>query len=444
MRHVIIGTGPAGVIAAETIRERAPADEILLIGREAEAPYARMAIPLLLAGQIREAGTHLRKDAEHFAKLGIAQRHGSVTHIDSRSRELWMDDGGTVAFDRLLIASGASPDLPAIPGIGSPGVHACWTLQDAHRIMRLARRGAHVILIGAGFIGCVVMEALAARGVRLTVIEKRSRLAPNMLSQGAGNMVQRWCENRGITVHTATRVGAIRSDGTALAARLSSGQWLTADLIVCTTGASPNIGFARGSGIHCMQGIVVDAAMQTNVEGIYAAGDCAEVFDSATQATVISGVQANAADQAYCAALNMTGTRAFQHGVRQVNALDTMGLTATSFGQWRGVSGGQWVEFNDERYFRYLRLEFEKDMLIGFNAIGMTEQAAMLRHLVRDRVALGEWKDALLKDPTLVKEAYAACAGESEDESGPSFVDEDALAWMPVSVASAEQALPAG
>jgi NAD(P)H-nitrite reductase large subunit len=418
MKHLIIGNGPAGVIAAETIRKNAPEDDILLIGNEPEPPYSRMALPYLLMGDIKEQGTHLRKDPEHFKELRIEQRLGRVRRIDPQMHKVSTEDGSVFDCDRLLIATGASPVMPLIPGIDAPGVHSCWTMHDARRIIQLARPGARVVLIGAGFIGCIVMEALAARSVRLSVVEKRDRMVPNMMGEGAGRMIKQWCEKKGIRVHTGTRVEAIdtvrRQDGslagTPLVARLSDGRQLHADLIVCATGVKPNVGFLGGSGIKCSQGILVDASMQTNLHGIYAAGDCAESFDNDSGRTMISGVQPNAADQAYCAALNMTGQRAFQHGVRQIDVLDTLGLVSASFGQWRGVSGGEWVEMSDDRNFRYLRLEFNKDVLVGSNAIGLTEHASVLRDLIRHRVELGEWKDRLLQNPTLLREAYTACA----------------------------------
>jgi NAD(P)H-nitrite reductase large subunit len=418
MKHLIIGNGPAGVIAAETVRKNAPDDDILLVGSEPEPPYSRMAIPYLLIGDIQESGTHLRKDSDHFAKLRIEQKLGRVRRIDSEARKVFTEDGGMLDFDRLLIASGSSPFVPFIPGIDAPGVHTCWTLNDARKIMQLARPRARVLLMGAGFIGCILMEALAARGVRLTVIEKRDRMVPDMLGEGAGRMIKQWCEKKNIRVHTSSRITAIEAgmrQGAAppkapLTARLSGGETLQADLIVCATGVKPNIGFLRDSGIKCSQGILVDASMQTNVPGIYAAGDCAEAFDAVSGRNVISGVQPNAADQAYCAALNMTGRHAFQRGVRQIDVLDTLGLISTSFGQWRGVSGGQWVEFSDDRNFKYLRLEFNKDVLVGSNSIGLTEHASVLRDLIQHRIELGEWKDKLLQDPTRLKEAYSACA----------------------------------
>lgn len=440
MKHVILGNGPAGVIAAETIRKNAPKDEILLIGDEPEPPYSRMAIPHLLAGSINEPGTYLRRDNDYFARLRIVQQRGCAVHVSSRARTVKMEDGSVVGFDKLLIAAGAAPRIPAIPGIEFPGVHACWTLDDARRIMALAKPRARVILIGAGFIGCVVMEALAARGIDLTVIERRDRMLPTMMGKGAGDMIRQWCEKKGVKVRTSTRVIAIGSsclqEGISpRIARLSSGEQLQADLVVHSAGALPNIAFLKGSGIRCLQGVLVDASMQTNVPGVYAAGDCAESFDSTTGRSVISGVQPNAADQAYCAALNMTGKHAFQRGVRQIDVLDTMGLISSSFGQWQGVRGGQWVEVADERNFKYLRLEFSSDVLIGCNAVGLTEHAGILRGLIRHQVRLGEWKDRLLRDPTQLKDAYSACVEQQYMHQASGFFnrkEEDRYSPIPL------------
>jgi NAD(P)H-nitrite reductase large subunit len=413
MRHVILGNGTAGVIAAETIRKHAPDDDILLIGAEPGPPYARSAIPHMLAGELQEEGTWLRKTADYFARLRIELRRGRAVHLSARTRTLKLEDGSAVGFDKLLIATGAAPRQPVIPGIEFPGVHACWTLEDARRIMELAQPRARVILIGAGFIGCIVMEALAARGVDLTVIERRERMLPAMLGDGAARMVQQWCERKGIKVLTGARVLTIGSNGldaqhSQRMVRLSSGEQLPADLIVHCAGTTPNIAFLAGSGVKCLQGVVVDAAMQTNIDGIFAAGDCAETFDVETGRSVIAGVQPNAADQGYCAALNMVGKRAFQRGVRQIDVIDTMGLISSAFGQWQGVRGGQWVEVSDTRNFRYLRLEFSRDILIGCNTVGITEHAGILRTLIQHQVRLGEWKDRLLQDPSLLKEAYTA------------------------------------
>lgn len=414
MKHVILGAGPAGVIAAETIRKHAPRDEILIVGDEPEPPYSRMAIPYLLIGNVGEEGTHLRHGADHYAKLRIDVKRGvRATGVDTAARTVALDDGSTVAFDRLLIATGSRPASPPIPGIHSDGVHTCWTLKDARAIMQRAQKGARVLQMGAGFIGCIIMEALAARGVQLTVVEMGDRMVPRMMGPTAGGMIKDWCERKGVRVITGARVEAIEPHAP-LRARLSTGDHLETDLVISATGVKPAIGFLENSGIKCLQGVLTDEHMQTTVPGIYAAGDCAEAFDPIAGKTIVSAIQPNAADQARIAALNMVGRRAKLQGVTQINVLDTLGLISSSFGQWQGVPGGEHVELTDRAAGRHLSLQFQGDRLIGCNSIGWTEHVGVMRGLVEGRVALGEWKDKLLADPTRLAEAYLARAQAQE------------------------------
>lgn len=411
MQHVIIGNGPAGVIAAETIRKHAAEDSIVLIGDEPERPYSRMAIPYLLHGAIDERGTWLRKDDEHFRRLRIEQMRGRVMRVDTGTRMAVLEDGALIPYDRLLIATGSVPARPPVPGIELDGVHNCWTMEDARAILQRAAPGARVLQMGAGFIGCIILEALAMRGVKLTVVEMGERMVPRMMGDAAGSMIRRWCESKGVAVHVGTRVDAIERNpsGTSpLLARLSNGDALEADLIISATGVKPNIGFLEEAPIKCLQGILVDETMQTSVPGVYAAGDCAEAYDPILDQTIVSAIQPNAADQAYCAGMNMAGRHAVQRGVTQINVLDTLGLISTSFGRWHGVPGGDHVELTDEAAFRHVRLEFDGDVLVGANAIGFTEHVGLLRGLIESRVKLGGWKQALLANPLCLPEAYIA------------------------------------
>ena len=414
MKHLILGAGPAGVIAAETIRKHAPHDEITLVGDEPEAPYSRMAIPYLLIGNIGEAGTHLRHGAGHFEAQRITLKRGRAVSLDTAARTVKLDSGETLAYDRLLITTGSSPATPPIPGIDGPGVRACWTLADARAIMAQATPGARVLQMGAGFIGCIIMEALAARGVKLSVVEMGDRMVPRMMGPTAGGMIKDWCEKKGVAVHTGARVEAIeRPAGGALRARLSNGQTLEADLVISATGVKPNIGFLEGSAVKCLLGVLTDEHLQTSVPGVYAAGDCAEAFDKVSGKTIVSAIQPNAAEQARVAALNMVGQKTELKGVTQINVLDTLGLISASFGNWEGVAGGQHAELTepDQRTGgRHLSLQFADGKLVGCNAIGWTQHVGVMRGLVEGAVPLGEWKDKLLADPTLLMEAYLARA----------------------------------
>ncbi|MFM2067377.1 MAG: hypothetical protein RLZZ584_2286, partial [Pseudomonadota bacterium] len=222
MKHVILGAGPAGVIAAETLRKHAPADEIVLIGDEPEAPYSRMAIPYLLIGKVGEEGTHLRHTPGHYEALRITQKRGRATRVDAQARSVTLDDGSTLAFDRLLIATGSSPATAPIPGIDGPGVRSCWTLADARAIMAQATPGARVLQLGAGFIGCIIMEALAMRGVKLSVVEMGDRMVPRMMGPVAGGMIKDWCVAKGVQVYTGARVEAIERPGSASATAVAA------------------------------------------------------------------------------------------------------------------------------------------------------------------------------------------------------------------------------
>ena len=453
MRHIILGAGPAGVIAAETIRKHAPNDEIYLVGDEPEAPYSRMAIPYLLIGKVGEEGTHLRHTPGHFDQLNIQLKRNRAVKVDAAAKTVTMQDGSVHAFDRLLIATGSSPATPPVPGIAGSGVHSCWTLADARAIMALAKPGARVIQMGAGFIGCIIMEALAMRGVKLSVVEMGDRMVPRMMGPTAGGMIKRWVQAKKVDVYTGARVEAIERVATTatqavhaapahtpglltklaqavglapapapvpapvaaasdapMHVRLSTGEVLKADLVISATGVKPNIGFLADSGVRCLVGVLTDEHLQTNVPGIYAAGDCAEAFDMVSGRTIVSAIQPNAAEQARVAALNMVGRPTELRGVTQINVLDTLGMISTSFGKWDGVPGGQHVELLDEAAGKLLSLQFDDERLVGCNSIGWLEHVGVMRGLVEGQVKLGPWRDKLMADPTLLMEAYLASA----------------------------------
>ena len=411
MKHVVIGNGPAGVVAAETLRKANPRGTIALIGDEPEPPYSRMALPYLMMGEIDEAGTYLRKESGHYARLGIDLLHDRCESVDTAARSVRLASGRSLAYDRLLIATGSHPIRPGFPGVGEPGVHTCWTMDDARRIIARTQRGSRVLQIGAGFIGCIILEALRSRGVQLTVVEMGDRMVPRMMTPAAGAMIRDWCEKQGVAVLCSTRVTGIRAAGErTLVATLDSGDSIEVETVIVSAGVRPNVDFLHGSGIECESGITVDAAMRTNVADVYAAGDVAAAVDFSTGAHAVNAIQPNAVEQARIAALNMTGRAVASRGSLVFNVLDTLGLVSSSFGQWMGVAGGQGTELVDRGESRYLSLQFHGDVMVGATSIGLTEHVGVLRGLVEGRVKLGAWKDRLLAEPLRFPEAYLARA----------------------------------
>uniref|UniRef100_A0A6S6U4R0 Nitrite reductase probable [NAD(P)H] subunit (EC) n=1 Tax=uncultured Thiotrichaceae bacterium TaxID=298394 RepID=A0A6S6U4R0_9GAMM len=416
MNHVIIGTGPAGVIAAEALRKRMPDASITLVGDEPEPPYSRMAIPYHLIGNVTEQGTYLRKTEGHFANQNIELVQKRAISVSPSSSQITMDDGQILTFDKLLLATGSTPTRPPIEGMDLAGVVNCWTLADARQIIAGAQAGDDVVLMGAGFIGCIILEALAQRGVNLTVVEMENRMVPRMMDEQSGTLLKKWCENKGVTVLTSTRVKAVSEEGGSsapgepgkLIIDLDGRDPMKVDLLISATGVRPNISLVDGV-VDTSHGVLVNEYLQTNHPNIYAAGDIAEGKDFSTGGYSVQAIQPTAVEHGFIAAANMSeGAESLHRGSINMNVLDTMGLISSSFGLWEGADGGDSSTLDDPERYRYINLQFQDDILVGANTLGLTQHVGVLRGLIQSKARLGKWKDKLMDDPSRMMEAYLA------------------------------------
>ncbi|MDK9698126.1 MAG: FAD-dependent oxidoreductase [Siculibacillus sp.] len=433
MKHVILGNGPTGVVAAENIRKQRPHDEIVVVGDEHERPYSRMAIPYLLEGKIAESGTLLRHDRNHWTERRIGLVEARAVSVDTDARRVTLSNGEVLPYDRLLLATGSKPVRPPIPGMSLPEVVSCWTLEDARAILERLRPGAKVLQMGAGFIGCIIMEAIAntvgKTGGSLTVVEMGDRMVPRMMTPKASALIRAWSEKAGVEVLTSTRVTAIEANvprGGLLSpvykakntkervdVSFGDGSSRAFDFVICATGVAPAIDYLKGSGVEIgkLGGIVVDNRMRTTAPDVWAAGDCTESTDFSTGELMVNAIQPNAADQALVAGANMAGGDARTLGGLRMNVLETFGLVSTSYGQWWGAEGGDHVELVDEAAFHYIRLEFLGDRVIGATVVGRTHHIGALRGLIQTGARLGsQWKERLKADPNRFMDAYLTAA----------------------------------
>ena len=410
MHYLVLGAGPAGVTAAETLRKHDKTAKITLLGGEPEPPYSRMAIPYYLIEKVGEEGTYLRQTEGHYEQLGIDYVHGKATAFLGKAKRLKLEDGSEISFDKLLIATGARPISPPVPGLDRPGVHNCWTLEDARNIAKLAKKGEPVVLMGAGFIGSIILESLALKGVNLTVVEMGDRMVPRMLDETAGTMLQNWCEQKGVRVMTKTMISEVSDGPQGLTVKTKDGENLDAKLLVVAAGVQPNIDFLASSGVNIDHGILVDEFMQTNIQDVYAAGDVCQAKDFSTDKAEMLAIQPVAVEHARIAAQNMAGKLTPHEGSLNMNVLESMGLITASFGLWMGVEGGDSARMLDQDNNRYLRLEFKGNKLVGGQAVGLTEHVGILRGLIQTECDLGAWKDKLMKSPDRLPEAYVAVA----------------------------------
>lgn len=412
MRHVIIGGGPAGMYALDTIRKLDEGAAITLISDE--PAYSRMALPYYLSREISEEHVLLGNEP-FFEEMRVDALLGRrATAIDPEKKLLTLDDASTLNFDTLLIATGSSPTRPGIPGVDGSKVTTLWNLQESRDIMKQAREGGKVVFIGAGFIGFIVVNALHKIGCQLSVIEIQDQILPRMLDRPSAMLAQRWLNDKGIAVHTGATVTEIADtrDGRK-AVRLSDGQSLPADFVIIATGVRPNTDFVQGSGIQAQQGILVNDRLQTNFPFIYAGGDVAQGPDLSTGLQAIHAIQPTAVDHGRVAGANMAGETIRYPGSLLMNVLDVAGLHCSSFGLWQDDGREALILENPNRPI-YRKIVWEDDRIVGAIFIGPAEDTAMLtdlgmvKGLIQTKASLGAWKGHLKKYPLDIRRPYVA------------------------------------
>ncbi len=407
MNYVIIGTGPAGVTAAEELRRHDPSSEITLIGHEPEPPYSRMAIPYLIKKQIDESGTHIRQSESHFEDRKLTLVQATVNHIDPATKSISFTNGESLNYDKLLIASGGTPLSPPIEGIDLPGVYPCWTLDNARHIIERAVPGSNVVLIGAGFISTTIVEALVNCGSTLSIVEMEDRIIPRMMDIKGGDIIRQWCEQKGVTILTSARVTSIEQKGGQLSVSFSDRDSIEADLVISATGVKPGIDFLEGSAIETDQGILVDEYLNSSDPNIYAAGDVAQAPDLLSDEKTVMAIQPVAAEHGRLAGINMAKGNILEwRGSINMNVLDMLGLVSCSFGLWEGIEGGDSAEMHKPGQNKYIQLQFDGDRLIGASSVGYTDHIGVFQGMIQGKVALGEWKQKLIDDPTRIMEAW--------------------------------------
>ena len=409
---VVIGGGPAGIFAIETIRQYDRESPIVLISDE--PAYARMALPYYLAGEIPEAHV-LTGTQEHFSRLRVTTLFGRrVASIDPAKKSLALEGGGIVPWSRLLIATGSRPVTLDIPGATGRGVTHLWTLDDSRAILgALGGKPADVLLVGAGFIGFIVLNALAKLGCRLSVVEAEAQILPRMLDSASADLALRWLEKKGVRCATGVRVVEIGDRDGRKVVRLSDGRSLTADLVVVGIGVRPNIDLVRGSGIRTNDGILVDDHLRTNLPDIYAAGDAAEGIDLSTGTHAVHAIQPTAVEHGRVAGANMAGRDVRYGGSLGMNILEMLGLQIASLGLGRGDGREATVVVNPDRPV-YRKIVWDGDRIAGAIFLGPAEDVALLndvgmvKGLIQTKTPLGDWKRYLQRHPVDVRRPYVA------------------------------------
>ncbi len=338
MRHLIVGTGVAGLSAGMAIRSIQPDAEIILLSQEPEKYYSRPGLAYLLTKEIPEKQLFPLSSRELQA-LGLKIQAGVVRSIQPDARELTLADGTRLPYDRLLLAVGAAASMPDLPGMDLTGVVKLDTLADARQIIRWARRGRRAVVVGGGITALEIVEGLARRGMQVHYLLRKDRYWANVLDESESRLVESHLKHAGVILHTFAEVaGLVGRRGQLRGVQLQSGETLPADLAAFAIGIQPRLGLARAAGLTTDRGILVDSYMQTSAANIFAAGDVAQVYDPASGKYILDSLWSQARAQGHCAGLNMAGQATPYIKSTPFNVTRLAGITTTLIGT---VGGGQ-------------------------------------------------------------------------------------------------------
>jgi NAD(P)H-nitrite reductase large subunit len=410
--HVIIGGGPAATNALETIRIFDSEAKITLVCDE--PAHSRMALPYWLSGSIPPEQTHTG-DAAHFKKLGVETRFGlRVANIDANGHSVSLSDGSSLSYDNLLIATGSSPLAPPIPGTDLPGVQPLWSLAHTQELLdgTSGNERPRVVLVGAGFIGLIVLNAMFKRGWDLTVVERESQVLPRMLDGESAGIVQNWMASKSVAVHTSTSVKSISTgDGGEKLVQLENGNQIAADVVIIATGIKANLDLIDGTGIDSDEGILVNAQMLSSVPNIYAAGDVAQGPVMFSDQRSVHAIQPTAVDHGRVAGANMVGQDVHYPGSLLMNVVDVCGLQTVSYGAWDDASAEATTISNPINSI-YRKLLWHDDSLVGAiftgraDDLGMLTDIGMVKGFLQTQTKLGAWKRYLMENAFDVRRAY--------------------------------------
>jgi NADPH-dependent 2,4-dienoyl-CoA reductase/sulfur reductase-like enzyme/nitrite reductase/ring-hydroxylating ferredoxin subunit len=303
-RIVIVGGGAAGFAAAEMLRRRGFAGSIVMLSDDAARPVDRPNLSKdYLAGNAPEDWVPLKPDSFYAENAIELQLKTKVTGIDVRSREVKVTGGKSVAYDRLLIATGAEPVRLSIPGADLPHVHTLRSLADCRAIIEAAKNARRAVVIGASFIGLETAAALRARDIEVHVVAPEQRPMERLFGSQMGDFVRALHEEHGIVFHLQDTVTAIDSRR----AMLKNGGTVDAELVIVGVGVQPRLALAEQAGLSIDRGVAVDAFLETSVPGIYAAGDIARWPDPHSGEKIRVEHWVVAERQGQTAAANMLG-----------------------------------------------------------------------------------------------------------------------------------------
>ena len=391
---VIVGNGVAGVTAARIIKEKNPETRVSIYTDESHHYYPRPRLYEVLSGEAKPRDVYMFS-GEWYEKKGIkVQLNKKALSIDTAGKELLLEDGSRVNYDKLLLANGGHSFVPPINAVEKPGVFALRTIRDALTIKEFTEKTKKVIVIGGGLLGLEFASSLKKLGQQVTVVEMFPRLLPRQLDPDGAKILMNRIVSRGIDIVLGVKTVEILGKETVSGILLDSGEELSGDLVLISAGMRSNTRLAMKAGIKVNRGVVVDGHLRTSADDVYAVGDVAE-FEGR-----VYGVIPAALEQASIAAANILGEEDNVYtGTVPSNTLKIVDVELTSMGLVNPEETKyEEVKETDKKKGVYKKLVLDKGKIVGAILLGDKKGVTSIKKLITHETDITKYKNSILKD----------------------------------------------
>ena len=393
MKYLIIGNSAAGIACVEGIRQIDKKGSITIISDEAHHTYSRPLISYYVQGKVSAEKIAYRKESFYKDNGVKLLSSSSVVKIEADKKSITLNDGKSLSYDKLLVATGSRAFVPPIKGVESINDKTVFmTLDDAKKLESLISPEKKVLIIGAGLIGLKCAEGILTKVKTITVIDLAPHVLASILDSEGAALVQKHFEEKGVKFIFSKSVSSFSSSegkGAKNIAVLDDGKKIDFDLVVLAAGVRPNTELLAGIA-ECGRGIVINHKSETSSPDIYAAGDCTESMDVSSGQQRIMALLPNAYMQGECAGINMAGgDKSFDKAI-PMNAIGFMGMHMITAGNYTGethctISDGV-----------YKKLFYSNNKLNGYIFIENIEKAGIYTSLIREQTPLNTIDFALI------------------------------------------------
>jgi len=402
MRRVIIGLSAAGVSAVETLRNGDQQSDIVAIADESLI-YSRPLLSYYLATKL-DMPRLLYRSSDFFERNTLTTVFTRASRIDLENQRVYLENGGVEPYDQLLIATGARPRFPRAIGLQKKGVFGLRRIEDVHGMFERLPGVKRAVVLGAGLVGLKAAAALRHHDVEVTILVGSEHVLSQMLDETSARVYEDIFRKNGVPIITGMKPAAILGNGEVHGVETADGQIFPCELVVVGKGVDPNMELVSDTRINTDYGIVVDNYCQTNVPGVFAAGDVAQAPDIIRGETWINALWPCAVEQGRIAALNMLGQETYYKGSMRMNSVQFFDLSVISAGLAvltpgpLGARAGEHDETLEDRPSElvYRKVFLKDDTIVGFVQIGEVGTAGLLKILMERRLNVSHIKSELL------------------------------------------------